>query len=96
MKTPRTPDIHAHRRGLGYSIVDTFNSKQQSISEKIKEIFEGEDVQTEYKFPGLDYKIDMYFNEYNITVEIDKYDHCDRDIEYEKERIAIKKWFVIL
>ena len=37
----KTPNINVLRRGLGYSIVDTFNSKQQSITEKMKEIFEG-------------------------------------------------------
>ena len=30
----------------------------------MKEIFEGENLQTEYKVPGLDYRIDIYFHEY--------------------------------
>ena len=36
VKTLKTDKINALRRGLGYNAVDTLNSKQQSITEKIK------------------------------------------------------------
>ena len=29
---------------------------------------------------------DIYFSEHKLAVEIDEYDHVDRDFEYEKER----------
>ena len=90
VKTLNVPKINALRRGLVYSIVDTFNSKQKSITEKIKEIYGGEDIQTEYKVPGLKYRIDIYFHEYKLAVEVDEYGHCDRDIEYEEEEREIK------
>ena len=67
-------------------MIDVFNTKQQSITEKIKEILQGEDIQTEYKVPGLDYRIDIYFHEYKQSIEGDEFGHCDRDNEYEKER----------
>ena len=47
LKTLKTLDMNALRRGLGYSIVDTFNSKQQLITEKMKEMFDGEGIQTQ-------------------------------------------------
>ena len=77
VKTLKTPKINALRRGLNFDVIDVFNTKKQSITEKIKEIPEGEDVQTEYKVPGLDYRIDIYFHEYKLAVEVDEYGHCD-------------------
>ena len=50
VKTLKTDKIHAFRRSLGFNVVDTFNFKQQSVTETIIEIFEGENIQTEYKF----------------------------------------------
>ena len=58
VKTLKVPNINTFRRGLGYNMVDTFNSKQQLITEKVKEIFEGEDIQTEYQVPSLRYRTD--------------------------------------
>ena len=85
VKSLRTDKINAFRRSLVFNVVDTFNSKQQSITETIKGIFEGEDIQTEYKVPGLDHRIDIYFHKYQLAVEVDEYDHCDRDTESEEE-----------
>ena len=86
VKTLKTSGINSLGRDLGYSIVDTFNCKQQSITEKIKQIFEVENIQTEYKVLRLKYRIDIYFHEYKLAVEVDEYNHCNRDIEYENER----------
>ena len=84
VKTLKTPNVNALRRGLKFNVTDVFDIKQQSITEKIKEIFEGEDIRTEYKASGLDYRIDIYFHEYKLAVEVDEYGHCDREIEYEE------------
>ena len=86
VKALRKNKINAFRRSAGFNVTDTFNSKQQSIAETIKQIFDGEDIQTEYKVPGLDYRIDIYPREYKLVVEVDEYGHSDRDIEYEEER----------
>ena len=61
VKTLKVPNTNAFRRGLGYNMVDTFNSKQQLITEKVKEMFDGEDIQTYYQVPSLRYRTDMYF-----------------------------------
>ena len=31
------------------------------------------------------YRIDLYFHDYRLAIEIDEFDQCDRDIEYEEE-----------
>ena len=85
MKTLKTDKRNEFRRRLGFNVVDTFNSKQQSITETIKEMFEGENIQTEYKVPGLDYRIDIYFHKYKLALEVDEYGHCDGDTDYEKK-----------
>ena len=61
MKTLKTLNINALRRGLEFNVVDVFSTKQ-SITETIKEIFKGENIQTEYEAPGLHYEIDIYFH----------------------------------
>ena len=42
------------------------NNKQQTIIETIKEVFEGENMQSEYSV--LSYRVDIYFK--NITFNI--------------------------
>ena len=40
----------------------------------------------ELKYSVLGYRIDLYFHDYNITIEVDEFDHCDRDSDDEEER----------
>ena len=44
-------------------------------------MFEGEDIESEYKVLVLDYRIDLFFPKYRIAVEIDEYGYCDRDTD---------------
>ena len=46
-------------------------------------------MRTEYYFLG--YRIDLYFPDYRLAIEIDEFGHCDRCIEYKKERERILK-----
>ena len=46
-------------------------------------------MQTEYYQSR--YKIDLYFHHYRLATEVDEFGHCDRDIEYEKERENTKR-----
>ena len=82
----KTDESCNFKRRLGFKLYDVINTKQQTITKAIKEVFEREDIQTKYKVSGVNYRIDIYFHEYKIAVEIDEYGHCDRDIEYKKER----------
>ena len=56
------------------------------------EHYEGENMKTQYRV--LTYKVDFYFHEYKLAVEIDKKGHKDRNEDYEKQNEElIKKEF---
>ena len=43
--------------------------------------FERENMQTQYSV--LSYKIDLYFHDYRLAIEIDEKGHKDRNINHE-------------
>ena len=66
------------------------NCKEQAVLESIKDSFKGEDTQTQYTVIG--YRIDIYFHEYKLAIEVDGLGHNDRNIDYEiKRHRAIEK-----
>ena len=60
------------------------NTKEQTIINSIKDTFEGENIQTQYSVLG--YRIDLYFHEYKLAIEVDELGHADRNINNEIER----------
>ena len=46
--------------------------------------FEGENMQTQYNV--LSYRIDLYFHDYKLAIEIDENEHSERNIDYEIKR----------
>ena len=52
--------------------------------QSIKDAFEGENMQTQYSVLG--YKIDLYFHEYKLAIEVDELGHNDGNIDYEIQR----------
>ena len=60
------------------------NTKEKAILGTIKEAFEGEMMQTQYSVLG--YKIDLYFYDYKLEIEVDELGHGDRNIDYELQR----------
>ena len=60
------------------------NSKEQTIINSIKAAFEGEYIQTQYSVLG--YRIDLFFHEYKLPIEVDELRHADRNINNEIER----------
>ena len=46
--------------------------------------FEGENMQTQYSVLG--YKIDLYFHDYKLGLEVDEKGHKDRSIDHEIKR----------
>ena len=50
----------------------------------IKDMFEGENIQTQYSVLG--YRIDLYFHEYKLAIEVDELGHTNRNINDEIER----------
>ena len=85
----RAADTCNFKRRLGFELDDVLNTKQQTIVRTTKDASEGENVQTEYYLLG--YRTDLYFHGYRLAIEINEFDHCDRDTEYEKERERILK-----
>ena len=66
------------------------NFKQQTVSEAIKDTFEGENMQSEYIV--LSYRINLYFHDYKLAIKVDEYGHNDRNIDFEiKTQKAIEK-----
>ena len=63
---------------------DVINSKEQTIINSIKAAFEGEYIQTQYSVLG--YRIDLFFHEYKLPIEVDELRHADRNINNEIER----------
>ena len=65
-------------------MIDLFNINEQSLIGAIKDVFEGENMQTQSYVLG--YKIDLNFPDYKIAIEDDEFNHIDRDPEYEAKR----------
>ena len=72
------------KRNPGFALHDVINTKEQTIINSIKDAFEGEDMQTQYTVIGQ--RIDLYFHEYKLAIEIDELGHNDRNIEFEIQR----------
>ena len=51
---------------------------------EIKYAFEGENMQTEYSV--LSCRVDLYFHDYKLAIEVDEFGHSDRNIDYEIQR----------
>ena len=60
------------------------NTKEQTIINSIKDKFEGGNIQTQYSVLG--YRIDLYFHEYKLAIEVAELGHADRNINNEIER----------
>ena len=78
----RTQESCKFKRKLGFKLHDVINTKQQTITGSIKEAFEGENMQSEYSV--LSYRIDIYFYDYNLAIEVDEFGHDVRNIDYER------------
>ena len=66
------------------------DTKEQTIINSIKDTFEGENIQTQYNVLG--HRIDLYFHEYKLAIEVDELGHTDRNINNEiKRQKALEK-----
>ena len=59
-------------------------AKEQSVSKSITDAFEEENMQTQYSVSG--YKIDLYFHDYKLAIEVDEKGHKHRNIDHEIKR----------
>ena len=60
------------------------DTKEQTVTNLIKDAFEGENMQTQYIFLG--YRIDLYFHKYKLAIEVDELGHNDRSADHERQR----------
>ena len=81
METPKSIEF---RLRLGFNRDDIRFSKEQLTIEPIMLAFKGENMQDQYTILG--YRIDLYFHNYKLAVEIDEKDYVDRDINNEIQR----------
>ena len=59
-------------------------TQEQSVLSKIVTIFAAEDLTLQHNVVG--YRIDAYFPQYKLAIEVDEQGHNSRDINYEIER----------
>ena len=72
------------------------NTKKQTILNSIKDTFEGENIQTQYRV--LDYRTDLYFHEYKLAIEVDELGHTNRNVnnEIESQKTLEKELIIIV
>ena len=58
--------------------------KEQSVLKSVMDAFEVENMQTQYNVLG--YKIDKYFHDYKLVIDVDDKGHRDRNIDHEIKR----------
>ena len=56
----RTDKSCSLKKDLGFKLHDVINTKEQTITNLIKDVFEGENIQTQYNFLG--YRIFIFMN----------------------------------
>ena len=64
---------------LGFKEHDIFLTKEQTVLNKLVEMFSREEISLQHSFLG--YKIDAYFVKYKLAVETDENNHAQRDNE---------------
>ena len=68
---------------IEFKLYDVINTKEQTIINSKKDTFERENMQTHYSVLG--YRIDLYFHEYKLAIEVDELGHTNRNINNETE-----------
>ena len=79
-----TPKSTEFRSKLGFNQDNITLIKEQSVLKSVMDAFEGEKMQTQYSVLG--YRIDLYFHDYKLAVEVDEKGHRDRIIDQEVRR----------
>ena len=79
----RTDKSCSLKKNLGFKLHDVINTKEQTITNSIKDAREGENIQTQYSVLG--YSIDLYFHKYKLAIEDDELGHAERNKETNNE-----------
>ena len=90
---PASQQLFEFEEKLGLDPNEYSLNKQDVIS-AFQVAFEGEIMHTQYCVQNK--RLDFYFSKHKLGVEIDEYDHADRDFEYEQRRqLRIEKRMVV-
>ena len=80
----RTDESCNPKRNLEFRLHDVINTKEKTVINSKKDSFEGENIQTQYGVLG--YRIDLYFYNHKLEIEVDELGHADRNLSNENER----------
>ena len=80
----RSPEAIEFRSKLGFTQYDITLKKESLVLKSIMETFEGENMETQYSV--LTYRVDLYFHDYKLAIEVDEKGHIGRNEDYEKQR----------
>ena len=83
-RTERRNQREDFRIVSGFQENCVYESKETSVLKSIMDTFEGENMEIQYHV--LNYRIDLYFHDYKLAVEIDENGHKDRNKEHESQR----------
>ena len=61
-------------------MLDVINNEEQTTLGATKEAFEGENMQTQHSV--FWYRINLYFHDCKLAIEVDELGHKDRDNNY--------------
>ena len=79
-----TPKSIEFRSKFEFNQYDIALTKEQSVLKSVMDAFEGENMRTQYSVLGC--RIDLYFHEYKLAIEVDEKSHEDRNIDHEIKR----------
>ena len=79
-----TDELRNLKQNLGFKLHDGINTKQQTVINSIEDVFEGEDMQTQYSV--LCYRIELYFHKHKLAIEVDELGHTGRNLSNGIER----------
>ena len=74
---------------LGFKQYDAILTKNQSVQTKLMTSCEGESMQTQYNV--LSDRIDLYFQDYKLSIEIDENGSSDTNIDCEIKKTKINR-----
>ena len=69
---------------LGFSQYEITLKKELSVLKSVMNTFEGETMKNQYSVLG--YKIDLYFYDYKLAIEVDERGHKDGYVDHEIKR----------
>ena len=72
----RTTAAHKFRARLRFTQFDVSLIKERSVLMKLKSLFDEENMHTQNSVLG--YRIDLYFYDHKLAIEIDENGHSDR------------------